>query len=149
MEDKNFKIRRLKSTDTEKLYEFFTALSEKTKHFFHPHPFDIETAEKLCKEKDKNIVRFVGIIEEEIVGYGFLWNLNNDFPSLGICIRDDFQGKGIGKGLMEYLINFAKKKDKKGLILTVYKDNEKAFSLYKKFGFEIERVIYSMKLKFR
>jgi len=49
-------------------------------------------------------------MDEKIAGYGFLWNLNNDFPCLGICIRDDVQGKGIGKGLMEYLINFAKEK---------------------------------------
>jgi len=148
MEDKNFKIKKLRKRDTEKFYEFFTALSERTKYFFHPHPFDRETAEKLCNERDKNTVRFVVIIDEKIAGYGFLWNLNNDFPSLGICIRDDFQGKGIGKGLMEYLINFAKKKDKKGLVLTVYKDNENAISLYQKYGFEIERVIYSMRLKF-
>jgi len=141
-------IRKLKKADTEKFYEFFTALSERTKYFFHPHPFDRETAEKLCNERDKNTVRFVVIIDEKIAGYGFLWNLNNDFPSLGICIRDDFQGKGIGKGLVEYLINFAKKKDKKGLVLTVYKDNENAISLYQKYGFEIERVIYSMRLKF-
>jgi ribosomal protein S18 acetylase RimI-like enzyme len=148
MEDKNFKIKKLRKRDTEKFYEFFTALSERTKYFFHPHPFDRETAEKLCNERDKNTVRFVVIIDEKIAGYGFLWNLNNDFPSLGICIRDDFQGKGIGKGLVEYLINFAKKKDKKGLVLTVYKDNENAISLYQKYGFEIERVIYSMRLKF-
>jgi len=141
-------IRKLNKTDTEKFYEFFTALSERTKYFFHPHPFDRETAEKLCNERDKNIVRFVVIIDEKIVGYGFLWDLDKDFPSLGICIRDGFQGKGIGKGLMEYLINFAKKKDKKGLVLTVYEDNEHALCLYKKYGFEIERVIYSMRLKF-
>lgn len=143
-----FKIRKLRKTDFEKLYEFFLSLSERTKYFFHPHPFDRKTAEKLCKEKDKNTERFIAIIDEKIVGYGFLWNLNTDFPSLGICIRDGFQGKGIGKRLMEYLINFAKRKNKKGLCLTVYRDNERAFNLYKKFGFEIERVIYSMKLKF-
>jgi len=50
--------------------------------------------------------------------------------------------------LMEYLIDFAKKKNKKGIVLTVYKDNERALNLYKKYGFEIERIIYSMKLKF-
>lgn len=148
MEDKNFKIRRLKKTDTEKFYEFFTSLSERTKNFFHPHPFDRKTAEKLCKEKDKNVLRYILIMDKKIVGYGFLWNLNNDFPFLGICIRDDFQGKGLGKILMEHLIKIAKDRNKEGLCLTVYKDNEKAFELYKKFGFEIERIIYSMKLKF-
>ena len=148
MEDKNFKIRKLSKKDTEKFYEFFNSLSDKTKYFFHPHPFDRETAEKLCSERDKNTVRFVAIINKKIAGYGFLWNLNNDFPSLGICISDNYQGKGIGKELMEYLIDFAKKKNKKGIVLTVYKDNERALNLYKKYGFEIERIIYSMKLKF-
>jgi L-amino acid N-acyltransferase YncA len=120
MEDKNFKIRKLSKKDTEKFYEFFNSLSDKTKYFFHPHPFDRETAEKLCNERDKNTVRFVAIINKKIAGYGFLWNLNNDFPSLGICISDNYQGKGIGKGLMEYLIDFAKKKNKRGLYPSVF-----------------------------
>ena len=49
---------------------------------------------------------------------------------------------------MEHLIEIAKSMGKKGLCLTVYKDNEKGFNLYKKIGFKIERIIYSMKLKF-
>ncbi|MCM8759629.1 MAG: GNAT family N-acetyltransferase [Candidatus Omnitrophica bacterium] len=148
MEDSNFKIRKLRKTDTEKLYKFFNSLSEKTKYFFHPHPFDRKTAENLCSEKKKNVLRYVLIIDDKIAGYGFLWDLHRDFPSLGICISDDFHGKGLGKILLDYLINFAKSKNKKGLCLTVYNDNEKALNLYKKVGFEIERIIYSMKLKF-
>lgn len=49
---------------------------------------------------------------------------------------------------MNYLISEAKKMGKKGLRLTVYKDNEKAYSLYKKLGFKEERIVIHMRLNF-
>ena len=146
-EGKELMIRSLKKGDKKILYEFFKSLSEKTKYFFHPHPFDKETAIKLCEEENSDVVRFITVDGNKIVGYTFLSNLKSEYPSLGICIRDDFQGRGLGKILMEHLIEVAKSMGKKGLCLTVYKDNEKGFNLYKKIGFKIERIIYAMKME--
>lgn len=149
MGKEEFFIRRLKKEYEENFFEFFKALSEKTKNFFNPHLFDRETARKLCRENKKTIRRFVISNKKgEIFGYGFLSALDREFPTLGICIRDDVHGKGLGKMMMEYLINYAKSRNKKGILLTVFKDNKRAFNLYKKYGFKVEREIYSMKLKF-
>jgi len=52
------------------------------------------------------------------------------------------------KKFMNYLIKEAKKMRKKGLRLTVYKDNERAYSLYKKLGFKEERIVVYMRLNF-
>ena len=141
-------IKRLDKEDVEAFYDFFKSLSEKTKNFFNPHPFDKETAQRLCEEKDENYERFVYYQEGKIVGYIFFSNLKSEYPGIGICIRDGYQGKGLGKKLLSFLIESAEKKEKKGLVLTVFKDNEKAFNLYRKMGFRVEREIYSMKLEF-
>jgi len=45
-------------------------------------------------------------------------------------------GKGIGKALMEESIKIAKAKNKKVIWLGVWKENERAFSFYTRFGFE-------------
>lgn len=59
--------------------------------------------------------------------------------SIGIMVHKDYQGKGIGKKLMETVIDLA---DNwlmlKRLELGVFKDNIRALNLYKSFGFEIE-----------
>jgi len=140
-------IRQLTKNDKEILWEYFQALSEKTKDTFHPHSFDRETAEKICEGKLGGL-RFVALEGNKIIGYFFFSDPENDFPSIGICVRDGYQGRGLGKKFMNYLIKEAKKMGKKGLRLTVYKDNERAYSLYKKLGFKEERIVIHMRLKF-
>ena len=51
-------------------------------------------------------------------------------------VRKDYWGKGIGTGLMNLLLDFAKKSGAEVLELEVRSDNEAAIALYKKFGFE-------------
>jgi len=56
-----------------------------------------------------------------------------------MMVRDDWQGKGIGKAMMQAVIDLADKWLNLARIeLTVFTDNEPAIALYRKFGFEIE-----------
>ncbi len=61
--------------------------------------------------------------------------------SIGISVHEDYHGKGIGKALMATLIDLS---DNwlmlNRLELGVLEGNEKALSLYKQFGFEVEGV---------
>ena len=55
---------------------------------------------------------------------------------IAISVRKDYWGKGIGTGIMNVLMDFARKSGTEVLELEVRSDNEAAISLYKKFGFE-------------
>ena len=55
---------------------------------------------------------------------------------IAISVRKDYWGKGIGTGIMNVLMDFAKKSGAEVLELEVRSDNEAAIALYKKFGFE-------------
>lgn len=70
-------------------------------------------------EDEADIKGFISIIDELFIGALFV-----DVPH---------QGEGIGGRLIEFL-----KKRHKELDLTVYKENEKAVSFYKKMGFIIQ-----------
>lgn len=58
---------------------------------------------------------------------------------LGMAVRDDWQGKGIGTALMQAAIELADRwLNLTRLELNVYTDNESAIRLYEKFDFVIE-----------
>lgn len=59
--------------------------------------------------------------------------------AIGISVRADAQGQGVGSALMQALCDYADRWI--GLLrieLSVYCDNERAIALYRRFGFEIE-----------
>jgi putative acetyltransferase len=58
---------------------------------------------------------------------------------LGMSVRDDWQGRGVGTALMAAAIDLADNwLNYRRLELTVYTDNAAALALYRKFGFAIE-----------
>lgn len=58
---------------------------------------------------------------------------------LGICVHRDFRDKGIGKIMLNDLINYAERwQQVRRLELIVWEDNRVAQALYKQFGFVVE-----------
>jgi putative acetyltransferase len=59
--------------------------------------------------------------------------------ALGMAVRDDYQGKGVGTALLRALIDTADNwLGLRRIELTVYTDNDRAIRLYHRFGFETE-----------
>ncbi len=82
--------------------------------------------------------------ENEVVGQLGLHTFPNQprrrhAGQIGMAVRDDWQGKGVGTALMQAAIDLADNWiNLTRLELEVYTDNEPAIRLYKKFGFTIE-----------
>lgn len=58
---------------------------------------------------------------------------------IGMTVRSDFQGKGVGSALMRALVDLADNwLNVSRLELHVFTDNERAIALYRKHGFEVE-----------
>ena len=58
-----------------------------------------------------------------------------------ICVKKEYQGKGLGKSLLEFCINNCINKDYYEFFLHVATTNQKAIKLYKKLGFIIVNYI--------
>jgi len=59
--------------------------------------------------------------------------------NLGLTVHPDWQGRGVGRALLQALADLADKwLPVMRIELTVYTDNERAIALYRGFGFEIE-----------
>jgi putative acetyltransferase len=99
---------------------------------------------KRLSEPTEGLFSLVACAEDEVVGEISLhtspirWRMRH-VASIGMAVRDDWQGKGVGTALMEAALDLADNwLNLTRIELQVYVDNAPAIALYKKFGFELE-----------
>ncbi len=88
---------------------------------------------------------YVYKIDGEFIGEGALVTENGD-PDYTVAgqrvyvsrmiVKKEFRGRGIGSGILEFLIEKAKESGFSEMSLGVDKDNAAALHLYRKFGFD-------------
>ncbi len=76
---------------------------------------------------------FVCVDNDVIIGYAFcIFNDNKNIPSLcnytsiyidDLCVDEKYRGKGIGKDLYEFVVDFARKSGCYNVTLNVWADN--------------------------
>jgi L-phenylalanine/L-methionine N-acetyltransferase len=108
-----------------------------------PYP-SVEQWRKKLAEPPEGFYSLVACVDGEVVGQIGLETYphrprRRHAGGIGMMVRDDWQGKGIGTALMQAAVDLADKwLNLSRLELEVYTDNEPAIALYKKFGFQIE-----------
>ncbi len=76
--------------------------------------------------------------KKQIIGTIALKKVDEDWVKLKrMYTRKEYQGKGIGKKLLEKVLKIAKNKNYKKIILTTYPEMKDAVEFYKKQGFNI------------
>ncbi|WP_391115829.1 GNAT family N-acetyltransferase [Psychrobacillus sp. L3] len=73
------------------------------------------------------------LFSSEERGYGYV---NDNTPELGIAIKKEVRGKGLGTQLMYSIIEEAKNNSFNAISLSVDGDNTNAINLYRSLGFE-------------
>ena len=95
-------------------------------------------------EPPEGLYSLVACVEGEVVGSLVLetsptrWRMRH-VGCIGMAVRDDWQGKGVGTALMEAELDLADNwLNLTRIELSVYVDNAPAIALYEKFAFEVE-----------
>lgn len=108
-----------------------------------------ETIIKVDSEKPRNLF-LVAEADQRLVGFSRCegWDLKrySHKVEFGVCVLKDFWGYGIGTNLLKESIAWADSNDIKKMALSVLETNEKAITLYKTLGFEIEGVLRNDKV---
>jgi putative acetyltransferase len=136
-------VRRAEPGDYEALQRIFSGPRAIAGTLQLPFP-SAEMWRKRLTEPPEGLFSLVACVEDEVVGEISLhtsptrWRMRH-VASIGMAVRDDWQGKGVGTALMEAALDLADNwLNLTRVELHVYVDNAPAIALYKKFGFDIE-----------
>ena len=93
--------------------------------------------EGLKTELDNSFARFfVVICNGDVAGYIGSHNILGEVYITNVAVFSDFRRNGVGKELVEFLVNQMKSENADFVTLEVRKSNANAISLYEKCGFE-------------
>lgn len=139
-------IRKTEPSDAKAIRDLFVAKSVYQQTLQLPQP-SVAMWEQRLSDIPDHVHSFVAILteggEDSIVGNLALMLATPErlrhSASLGMAVKEGFQGQGIGSALMSTAIDLADNwLNLHRLELTAYTDNAPAIALYKKFGFDIE-----------
>lgn len=135
-------IRRAEPSDAKAIKQIYECKNAYSSTLQLPHP-SLTLWEKRTTDVPDNVFVYVALVDGEIVGnLGFevcTSPRRRHVASLGMGVKDDVQGRGVGSALLATVIDLADNwLNLKRIELTVYSDNDRAINLYKKFGFAVE-----------
>ena len=143
MEKEKHLIRKFAMEDRELVVEFFAQMGGESRAFFNRGDGNKNNALSFFeKNGDKpSWVRFLSSTindrnEEIMTGYVFAWDMDLYVPTLGIAVREECKGKGLGRVLMQHLISYLTENDYGGVMLTTSFANIRGQSLYERMGFK-------------
>jgi len=119
--------------DEKILAELFPEIDET---FFRPHSFTPEEARAIAGSSGHNVFAIL-VDGDRAVSYGMLrgWDEGYATPSLGIAVRTDRQGRGLGRLMMDHLHRAAAARGARNVRLRVHPDNARARHLYESLGY--------------
>lgn len=128
---------RLRPAHAESLTVLFTVIAaDPGAQQFHPHPFTAEQAIAISRHTGADV--YVALIDGDVfIGYGMLrgWDAGFEVPSLGIYLRPEARGRGLGRLFIERLHQLAHEAGAACVRLKVYSDNLPARRLYENLGY--------------
>lgn len=136
--NKIVKFKKLTLCDKHLLLDFLLWLTPEALEFWYHYgkTFNGDVVEKILS--DFTTIKIGGIEtfgKEKIVVFGHLYHFTEYSCRLGIVAG--ILGKGYGTKMMIELIETAKQMGCKKVYLSTFQDNNKALSLYRRFGFII------------
>jgi RimJ/RimL family protein N-acetyltransferase len=134
-------IRRARPEDAEAQIANFNAIGAERIYLMserHPRTVD-EVRAQYHDANPRSDLWLVAEVGGEVVGGGNFtrgrWSKNAHTADLGVAIRAEFRGQGLGDALMRSGIEWARSVGIRKLKLGVFATNERAIALYRKLGF--------------
>jgi ribosomal protein S18 acetylase RimI-like enzyme len=146
-----YTLHQLTPGDEFLLEEFAGQLKSDSKTMFVPFVWDAENLREQFTTAINKVVAgedrlFLLMDNDRPIALLALWGLGRIYhseggpvrvPTLGLCVVDEDQGKGVGRKAMNWLHMAAKQEDACGIELTTAPGNVRALKLYQSLGYRI------------
>jgi ribosomal protein S18 acetylase RimI-like enzyme len=148
-------IRPIEVSDAENFLELSKKIDESGFMLFEPgeRQTTVEQQKKSIERilSEPNTIFFVAEIENKLVGFiaaiGSNLKRNRHSANIVLGVLEDYRGQGIAIKLFNNVFEWAKEVGISRLGLTVIKENNRAFNLYRKMGFISEgEKVHSLKI---
>lgn len=128
-------FREMRMEDRERIQAFYDALGETSTAFFNVnHGNERRTMDFFTSPRPAHEY-YLALAGETVAGHLFLWDTDTAVPWLGVGVRDDFQGKGVGSFLLRETFSLLQRRGYGGVLLRTAVRNLPAQGLYEKCGF--------------
>jgi acyl-CoA hydrolase/GNAT superfamily N-acetyltransferase len=142
-------MRPVKISDEDLVKDFFYSLSDKSlqKRFMTPHKnIPHKMRQKFVViDYTREMVILACIVKNDIeivvgIGQYVKWEDKN-YADVAFAVRDDYQKKGIGAELLDYITQLARNEGLQGFTADVLGDNKPMIHLFNKMNYRIEKKI--------
>ena len=128
-------VREFTPDDVGAISDFFDKMSPASRSVFNRRDYNRRGILKFATRPDPTRKYYLAMLDGEVAGYFFFLDLDTSIPELGIAVRDDLSGRGIGTYLVSLAKDFALNEGKGGIQLTTHVANLRAQTLYESAGF--------------
>ena len=128
-------LRELAAGDELLLNEFFDQMGGESRALFNRRDYNRKGVLKQCSRPDPARRYWLALLEGRMAGYVFFLDWSTGVPELGLAVRDELQGRHLGRRLVEFALQEAKNAGKGGVVLTTHLANLRAQALYESCGF--------------
>lgn len=138
-------IRRIEERDIDDFLSLWASIYDEGEFIFRKPPPKERVQSIVTKVVELEIPNYVALLQGQLVGSAEvfptgLYELNVPDPEklgiLGILVRCGYRGRGIGRQLMDKLIEGSIRYGYHGIELDVCGSNQKAIRLYELYGFK-------------
>jgi len=144
-------ISQAKKEDAKLMIDFYNVVGGETdflsfgKNQFIKNLIEYEGFLETTKEEANSII-LIAKIDDKIIGIASINSSSKDrfkhVGEFGIVIVKQYCGLGLGKKIMDYLVEWSKSNGiTKKISLVTNENNYRAIDLYKKVGFEVEGIL--------
>ncbi|MEP6682374.1 MAG: N-acetyltransferase family protein [Parafilimonas sp.] len=134
-------IRKASENDLPSMLDIYNEIIENTTAVFQYDPHTLEMRKEwFAKKQEENFPVFIAEENNVIVGFSTFgqfrnWQAYKYSVENSVYVKADQRGKGIGKLLLQPLIDAAKEMKLHTMIAGIVADNEARIALHKQFGF--------------
>ncbi len=129
-------FREMRPEDRPQMEAFYRALGEESARFFNVNGGNERRTMDFFSGGRPNHRYYVAELGGTVAGHLFIWDTDTAVPWLGIAVRDEYQGRGLGSFMLRELFCLLRREGCGGVLLRTAPDNAPAQRLYERAGFE-------------